>query len=428
MNNKVEVGLKYGDKSINFYLGDKNIIGILNAMQAMPLREPIKKLEKLLENPTNSLPLEQLIKDKKAEKILIIVNDITRPTPYNILLPTLLKKLEETGIRRDDITFLIATGAHRGNTVEENIKIFGEELISSYLFLNHNCDDSNLIDLGRMKSGNHFYVNPMVKKTDFIITTGVIVPHYIAGFSGGRKSIHPGICARETIERNHSQMVHSKAATGNLIDNPVHEEMLEAALKVNVDFNINTITDEDSNIIDIVAGELHESWSKGVEICKNTYIAPIKEKADVVFTSAGGYPKDINIYQAQKALDNAYHAVKSGGTIVLIAECREGIGNTVCEQWINEANSIQDIEERLKKCFILGGHKAYAIAKVAKEVDLILLSSLNKELTKKLFMGPAEDIEQAIKLIREKHGDGFKSYIIPSGSTILPQIRRDYTD
>ncbi len=428
MNNKVEVGLKYGDKSINVYLEDKNIIGILTAKRAISLKEPIKKLEKLLENPTNSLPLEQLIKDKKAEKILIIVNDITRPTPYNILLPTLLKKLEETGIRRDDITFLIATGAHRGNTVEENIKIFGEELISSYLFLNHNCDDSSLIDLGRLKSGNHLYVNPMVKKTDFIITTGVIVPHYIAGFSGGRKSIHPGICARETIERNHSQMVHSKAATGNLIDNPVHEEMLEAALKVNVDFNINTITDEDSNIIDIVAGELHESWSKGVEICKNTYIAPIKEKADAVFASAGGYPKDINIYQAQKALDNAYHAVKSGGTIVLIAECREGIGNTVCEQWINEANSIQDIEERLKKCFILGGHKAYAIAKVAKEVDLILLSSLNKELTKKLFMGPAEDIEQAIKLIREKHGDGFKSYIIPSGSTILPQIRRDYTD
>ena len=425
MNNKIEVSLKYGDKSINFHLEDKNIIGILTAKRAISLKEPIKKLEKLLENPINSLPLEQLIKDKEAKKILIIVNDIIRPTPYNILLQPLLKKLEETGIRRDDITFLIATGAHRGNTVEENIKIFGEELISSYLFLNHNCDDSNLIDLGRLKSGNHLYVNPMVKKADFIITTGVIVPHYIAGFSGGRKSIHPGICARETIERNHSQMVHSKAATGNLIDNPVHEEMVEAASKVKIDFNINTITDEDSNIIDIVAGELHESWSKGVEICKNTYITPIKEKADAVFTSTGGYPKDINIYQAQKALDNAYHAVKPGGTIVLIAECREGIGNTVCEQWINEANSIQDIEERLKKCFILGGHKAYAIAKVAKEVDLILLSSLNKELTKKLFMEPAEDIEQAIKLIREKHGDGFRSYIIPSGSTILPQIKKD---
>ena len=428
MNNKIEMSLKYGDKRINFYLEDKNIISILSVNQKVPLKSPLEKLGKLLENPINSPPLERLIKDKKAEKILIIVNDITRLTPYNILLPPLLRKLEEIGIRKNDITFLIATGAHRGNTAEENIKVFGEELINSYLFLNHNCDDSNLIDLGRLKSGNHLYVNPMVKKVDFIITTGVIVPHYIAGFSGGRKSIHPGICARETIERNHSQMIHPRAMTGNILGNPVHEEMLDAALKVNVDFNINTITDEDGNIIDIVAGDLHESWSKGVEICKNTYITPIKEKADVVFTSAGGYPKDINIYQAQKALDNAYHAVKPGGTIVLIAECKEGIGNTVCEQWINEANSIQDIEERLKKCFILGGHKAYAIARVAKGANLILLSSLNKDLTKRLFMELAEDIEQAIKWIREKHGDGFKSYIIPSGSTILPQIRRDYTD
>jgi nickel-dependent lactate racemase len=417
---ETSIELKYGDKRINFYLEDKNIIGILTAKRAVPLKKPIKKLEKLLENPINNPPLECLIKDKKAEKILIIVNDITRPTPYNILLPPLLKKLEETGIRRDDITFLIATGAHRGNTVEENIKVFGEELISSYLFLNHNCDDSNLIDLGILKSSNHLYVNPMVEKADFIITTGVIVPHYIAGFSGGRKSIHPGICARKTIERNHSQMVHPKAATGNLIDNPVHEEMVEAALKVSVDFNINTITDEDGNIIDIVAGDLHKSWLKGVEVCKNTYITPIKEKADVVFASAGGYPKDINIYQAQKALDNAYHAVKPGGTIVLVAECKEGIGNTICEQWINEANSIQDIEERLKKCFILGGHKAYAIARVAKETDLILISSLNKDLTKRLFMRPVEDIEQAIKWIREKHGDGFKSYIMPSGNNVLP--------
>ncbi len=119
-------------------------------------------------------------------------------------------------------------------------------------------------------------------------------------------------------------------------------------------------------------------------------------------------------------MDNAYHAVKPGGTIVLVAECKEGIGNTICEQWINEANSIQDIEERLKKCFILGGHKAYAIARVAKETDLILISSLNKDLTKRLFMRPVEDIEQAIKWIREKHGDGFKSYIMPSGNNVLP--------
>ncbi|HOF03393.1 MAG TPA: nickel-dependent lactate racemase [Atribacterota bacterium] len=416
------IELKYGDKIIEFHLEEKNIINILSAQKIESLSDPSVRLEQLLEEPIKSPALAQLIRDKKAKTILIIVNDITRPTPYHILLPPLLKKLEQTGIKKEDITFLIATGAHRGNTTEENIKIFGEELVSTYQFINHRCDDENLLDLGRLKSGNRLLVNPILEKVDFIITTGVIVPHYIAGFSGGRKSILPGICGRETIEKNHANMVHPSAVTGNLIGNPVQDEMMEAIEKVKVDFNINVITDENSLIIDIVAGALTESWLQGVEVCRNTYFSPIKEKADVIFTSAGGYPKDINIYQAQKALENAYQAVKPGGTIVLVAECREGVGNSICQQWVEEAHSIQDIEERLQKRFVLGGHKAYAIAKVAKEVEIILLSSFNKEQTKKFFMKPVDTIEHALGLIQEKYGDDFKSYIIPSGSTVLPQL------
>ncbi|HOR41990.1 MAG TPA: nickel-dependent lactate racemase [Atribacterota bacterium] len=416
------IELKYGDKIIEFHLEEKNIINILSAQKIESLSDPSVRLEQLLEEPIKSPALAQLIRDKKAKTILIIVNDITRPTPYHILLPPLMKELEQTGIKKEDITFLIATGAHRGNTTEENIKIFGEELVSTYQFINHRCDDENLLDLGELRSGNRLLVNPILEKVDFIITTGVIVPHYIAGFSGGRKSILPGICGRETIEKNHANMVHPSAVTGNLIGNPVQDEMMEAIEKVKVDFNINVITDENSLIIDIVAGALTESWLQGVEVCRNTYFSPIKEKADVIFTSAGGYPKDINIYQAQKALENAYQAVKPGGTIVLVAECREGVGNSICQQWVEEAHSIEDIEERLKNRFVLGGHKAYAIAKVAKEVEIILLSSFNKEQTKKFFMKPVDTIEHALGLIQEKYGDDFKSYIIPSGSTVLPQL------
>lgn len=421
-NSKIELNLKYGDTSISFYLNRENIINTLSANVIESLSNPSARLEQLLGKPIKSPALAQLIRDKKTKTILIIVNDITRPTPYHILLPPLLEKLEQTGIAKEDITFLIATGAHRGNTTEENIKIFGEELVSTYQFINHRCDDENLLDLGRLRSGNRLLVNPIIEKVDFIITTGVIVPHYIAGFSGGRKSILPGICGRETIEKNHANMVHPSAVAGNLIANPVQDEMMEAIEKVKVDFNVNVITDENGIIIDIVAGALTESWLQGVEVCRNTYFSPIKEKADVVFTSAGGYPKDINVYQAQKALENAYQAVKPGGTIVLVAECREGVGNSICQQWAEEAHSIRDIEERLKKRFVLGGHKAYAIAKVAKEVEIILLSSLNKEQTKKFFMKPIDHIEQALALIQEKYGDDFKSYIIPSGSIVLPQL------
>ncbi len=417
-----EFNLKYGNKRIKFYLDDKNVINILAANEKELLKEPLKKLDILLSKPINSLPLKQLIKEKKAQNILIIVNDVTRPTPYNILLPPLLKSLKDSGIKKENITFLIATGAHRENTIEENIQIFGEDIVASYNFVNHRCDDNKLADLGRLSSGNRLIINPLVNKSDFIITTGVIVPHYIAGFSGGRKSIHPGICGRETIEKNHAYMVHPGAVTGKLKENPAHEEMMEAALKVGVDFIINAITDEDNNIIDIVAGSLVGSWLEGVNICRKIYIKQIKNKADVIFVSAGGYPKDINIYQAQKALDNASHAVKRGGTIVLVAECREGIGNSVCKQWIEESQSIQDIEERIERRFVLGGHKAYAIAKVAKEVDIILLSSFSRETTEKLFMKPAHNIEHAIKMVKDKHGDAFQSFIMPNGNNILPQI------
>jgi nickel-dependent lactate racemase len=268
--------------------------------------------------------LKELIFQKRAKNILIIVNDITRPTPYNIILPSLLNGLKQIGIKREKITFMIATGIHRDNSEEEIKNIFGEDLVNTYKFINHNADSPDLDYRGKLKSGNELWVNSIVSETDFIITTGVMVPHYFAGFSGGRKSILPGICGRKTIEANHSKMVHLNARSGNLKDNPVHEEMQEAAEKVGVDFNINVITNEHHEIIEIVAGELYESWLKGVEVCKKIYLCPIKQKAEVIIASTGGYPKDINIYQAQKALDNAYQAVKPGGTIILLAECSEG--------------------------------------------------------------------------------------------------------
>ncbi|GAG94423.1 unnamed protein product, partial [marine sediment metagenome] len=239
--------------------------------------------------------------------------------------------------------------------------------------------------MGKLKSENKLWVDPIISETDFVITTGVIVPHYFAGFSGGRKSILPGICGRKTIEANHARMVHPDARSGNIEDNPVHEEMQEAAEKIGVDFNINVVTNEHREIIEIVAGELYKSWLKGVEVCKKTYFCPIKQKAEVIITSPGGYPKDINVYQAQKALENAYQAVKTGGTIILLAECSEGYGEATFEKWIEEANTPDDIIKCLKNKFVLGGHKAYAIAKLTEEVEVILISSLPSDKARKLF-------------------------------------------
>ncbi|GAH43796.1 unnamed protein product, partial [marine sediment metagenome] len=317
----------------------------------------------------------------------------------------------------ENIIFIIATGIHRSDSQEEIKEMFGENIFSAYKFINHDCDNPRQKDLGKLRSGNNLWVDPIVSDIDFIITTGVIVPHYFAGFSGGRKSILPGICGRKTIEANHAQMVHHNARAGNFKGNPVHEEMQEAAEKVGVDFNINVVTNEHHEIIEIVAGELYKSWLRGVEVCKKIYLCPIKQKAEVVIASAGGYPKDINVYQAQKALENACHAVKPGGTVILLAECTEEYGEATFEKWIEEANTPDDIIKRLKNKFVLGGHKAYVIARAVKEVEVILISSLPQDKIRKLFFIPMESISQALNYIKDKYGEDFQAYILPSGNT-----------
>jgi len=412
--------LKYGKEEIRLPIEDKNIIKILNLEKQEVLLNPEKKLRELLKNPIGCPSLRKLIFQKKASKILIIVNDITRPTPYEVILPPLLDELRQIGIKKENIIFIIATGIHRSNSPEEIKEMFGENIVSAYKFINNNCDDPHIKDLGKLKSGNKLWVDPIVSDIDFIITTGVIVPHYFAGFSGGRKSILPGICGRKTIEANHAQMVHHNAQAGNLKGNPVHEEMKEAAEKVGVDFNINVVTDENHKIVEIVEGELLTSWRQGVEVCKKIYLCPIEKKAEVVITSAGGYPKDINVYQAQKALNNAYQAIKPGGTIILLAECLEGYGEPTFKKWIEEANSPDDIIKRLKNKFILGGHKAYSIVKLTKEVEVILISSLPSDKARKLFFIPMENISQALNYVKDKYGEDFQAYILPSGNTVLP--------
>jgi lactate racemase len=414
--------LKYGKEEVQLPISDKNILQVLNLKEQEVLSNPEEKLKYLLKNPIGSPSLKDLIIQKKAKKILIIVNDITRPTPYEVILPPLLAELNQIGIKKENIIFIIATGIHRGNSQEEIKNIFGEDISSTYKFINHDGDDPHLKDLGKLKSGNELWVDPVVSEIDFIITTGAIVPHYMAGFSGGRKSILPGICGRKTIEVNHAQMTHPDARAGNLRGNPVHEEMQEAVEKVGVDFNINVITNENHEIVEIVAGELCKSWQRGVEVCKKIFLCPIKQKAAVVIVSAGGYPKDINVYQAQKALDNAYQAVKLGGTIILLAECAEGYGEATFEKWIEEAITPDDIIKRLKEKFVLGGHKAYAIARVAKEVEVLLISSLPPDKVRKLFFIPMDNLSQAIGYITNKYGKDFQAYILPTGNIVLPQL------
>ena len=196
--------------------------------------------------------------------------------------------------------------------------------------------------------------------------------------------------------------------------------MFEAAEMLGVDFIINVVTNSNREIVKVVSGDLKEAWSAGIDISAEMYHVEIEEKVDAAVVSSGGFPRDINVYQAQKALDHADHAVKKGGTIIWVAECSEGLGEERFEKWMQEAKKPEDNIERIKKKFLIGGHKAYAISKVVKDKDVILISSLSKEKTETMFLQKLDSLDEAVKYLEKKYNGDYTTYIMPQGSLTVP--------
>jgi lactate racemase len=419
----MEIDLSFGKNYLSLEIDEeKNLLGVITPNEPHGVHDPLGAIQEALANPMGSPTLTSLVKRKKPQSIVIVVNDSTRPTPYKYMLPPMMEELHNAGVTPEQIKFIIATGSHRANTDEENRAIFSDEYVEKYTFISHDCK-KNLVSLGKLADGSEFMVNRHVAEADMVITTGLIQVHYFAGYSGGRKSILPGVVGKELITFNHSKMTDPRACAGNYWDNPVHWIMIEAARKIGVDFILNVVTNSQKKVVKAVAGELDQAWLAGVEFCDHMNIVSIKEPADVVIASAGGYPKDINVYQSQKALENAHPATKNGGTIILIASCPEGLGEKTFQEWVEEAKTLDDIFERFQQGFKLGGHKAFAIAQVLKEKEVILISDLGKEVTEGMFMRYAKDLDEAMAYVKEKHGDEYKAYVMPQAGMVLPVVR-----
>ncbi|GAW93498.1 nickel-dependent lactate racemase [Calderihabitans maritimus] len=419
----MELRLKYGREELAAEIPDRNVLNTVLPNEGPGVEDPLAAVREALENPIGSPRLGEIVFRKKPRKVAIVVNDVTRPTPYEYILPPLLEELHGAGVQEEEVVFVIATGIHRGHTPEENRRIFGTELVERYRFVNHNAEDEdNLTSLGTLSDGSELRINREVAEADMVITTGLIGLHYFAGYSGGRKSILPGVAAKDQITRNHARMTDPRATTGNYEDNPVHWIMVEAARKAGVDFIVNVVTNSRKEIVAAVAGELEEAWLAGVKICREMSVVEIPGPADVVIAGAGGFPKDINVYQAQKALDNAAPAVRPGGTIILVAQCSEGYGEDTFEEWIRSARKLEDIFERFERQFVLGGHKAFAIARVVKEKEVVLVSDLNREDTERLFFTYASSLEDALKYVEKKHGRDYQALVMPQAGLVLPVV------
>jgi len=415
---------KFARGQISLEVPDENIKAVLKRRGFPAADGSQPAVESALMQPIGSPKLKEIIARKEAKSVLIVVNDITRPTPYKQMLPPLLNEIREAGIGDEQVTLLIANGIHREQTIEESRLIYGEDVCERCRVVNHN-PDRDLVSLGTLEGGFEARINRLVKESDVVIATGLIGLHYIAGYSGGRKSIIPGVADRATISATHSLMDDERACLGNIKDNPVHKLLLEGARRAGVDFILNVITDDRGEIVAAVAGDVELAWLKGVEICQEASLCYLDHPADIVIAGCGGYPRDINLYQAQKALEAAVQAVRRGGVVILVAGCEEGLGEDTFARWLNEARTPADIKERFHHHFELGGHKAYAICSALERCRVVMVTKMDPDVVEKAFMVFRPTVEEALEYAYGQVGDDPTIVIMPEAPTIAVQVAAD---
>jgi len=419
----MEIKLKYGKTYQTLSLPSGNLIDILK-MQPLPAaKDPSRVVKEKLTNPLGTPPFRELLHDKKPKNIVIIVSDITRPGPFAVLLQPLVNEILSSGFAKESIRFVIANGTHRKMSKEEMRFQYGDWIVDNFSIENHDCYANDLVFLGTMQSGNELWINHTVADADFVIATGILNTHYFAGFSGGRKTILPGICGYESIRRNHANIIHDYARIGNIEGNEIHHEMCEAASKTGVDFCLNMLLNDKKGFVDCFAGDIDAVFEEGINAIQRLYAVPFHQYADVVFVSPGGYPKDINFYQSQKSLNNIIELVKRGGTIVLVAECPDVIGQDEMERMLSEADNLDQLFQVRKEDIQIGGHRAFATGRLLKKADILVVSKMGPERMRRIHFTPMESIDQCLKFIKDKHGEDFLAYIVPNGSQFFPQYK-----
>lgn len=357
---------------------------------------------------------------KRREKIAIITSDVTRPMPTYLVMPALLDELYAAGARAEDITLVFALGSHRKQSEAERRKLAGERAWNEIACIDG--DDADCVHYGVTSRGTPVDIVRAVAEADRRICLGNIEYHYFAGYSGGAKSIMPGVSTRGAIQSNHSRMVDSAACAGKLFGNPVREDIEEAAAIVGMDFLLNVVLDEHKQILYAVAGDAVQAHRAGCEFLDTLYLKEIPSRADIVLVSQGGAPKDLNLYQTQKALDNAKHAVKKGGVVILIGSCKEGLGERVFEEWMTSSPSPEYMIDRIERDFQLGGHKAAAIALVLKDADVYLVSELDEMLVRVMFLTPFSSAQAAFDAALAKMGPDASVLAMPYGGSTLPRV------
>ena len=410
-----ELGFGAGTQKIS--VPDKNILAVLTPNEVERGLTGEAEVKRALCEPIGTGRLRDII--RPGEKIAIVTSDVTRPMPTYKVMPALLDELYAGGARPEDITLVFALGSHRAQTEAEREHLAGERAYKEIRCVD--SDPADCVHMGVTSRGTPVDIFAPVARADRRICLGNIEYHYFAGYSGGAKAIMPGVSTREAIQLNHSRMVEDTSCAGNLKTNNLRADIEEAGDMCGIDFILNVVLDEHKEIIKAVAGDVKKAHRAGCEFLDKLYMKRIPKRADIVVVSQGGAPKDLNLYQTQKALDNAKHAVKKGGTVILVGSCREGLGERVFERWIAEAPDAHSMIDRVMTRFELGGHKAAAIAMVLENAKVVLVSELPEDTVRSAFLTPARSAQEALEGALREYGEDATVIVMPYGGSTLPR-------
>lgn len=427
-----EFELGFGDGAFKVALPEEKILNVVEGKHVDAIKDVPAAVKAALHNPIGTPPLEKVV--KKGDKVAIIASDITRKwVRHDMFLPILLNELNAAGVPDGDITLVVGLGAHRHHTNEEHVATYGQEVVNRVKIEQSYAPTSeDFVRVGTTSRGHETYVNKHVAQADKVILTGGIVYHLMAGFGGGRKSIMPGVSGYASIQANHSLCLHeevgkgvnARCVSGKLEGNFMHEDMTEMAKLVNPAFLLNAVFTPDGEIARFVAGHWYDAWIEGTKAVEEIFGVPVNGKADLVIASAGGFPKDINLYQGSKTIDNAFMAAKEGGVIILLMECRDIMEPPDFSGWF-KYESLYDREVALRAGFTVPGFIALKCGAMARQIPQIIVTKAeNKDFVERAGFIAATTLDEAMAVAEEKLGrSDYTVTIMPHAANTVPIIK-----
>lgn len=418
-----EYKLPYGKAHLSVRIPGAFDVHELKPKPTKPIPQTKDFVTQAISMPAGNQKLEYYV---NAQKIGIVINDKTRPKPQTDVLKPLLRYMETTGFVNKYITLFVGSGTHRPMSKEELPRILDDAILSEYPVIVHDCDKSPMTDLGRSSYQTPIAINEAFVQCDLKITVGNIEPHHFMGFSGGVKTAVIGLASRETINANHAMITRDQAKSGLFHSNPMRQDIEEIGQKLDVQFTLGTILDKDKNILRVVFGDPSTVMKTAVPIVNNIFGVKVTAPYDLVIVSPGGAPKDINLYQAQKALTHAARITKDGGWVILLAECPEGSGSQAFEKMVMEAESHEAILKKFRRGFFeVGPHKAFQIARDAQRVNIVLVSGLPPIRVKKWKLTPSkpELLDQLINWFIARLPSDARIAILPDGTRTMTEVK-----